>query len=67
MIESMKRRYRKELLKKLLLADAGTSNPEDTIIEFWKRINIKDAMFIVSAAWNDTPQSIIQASWRKLL
>jgi len=51
----------------LLLADARTSNPEDTIIEFWKRINIKDAMFIVSAAWNDTPQSIIQASWRKLL
>ena len=62
-IESMKRRYS---LKKLLLADLGTSNPEDTIIEFWKRINIKDAMFMVSAAWNDIPQSTIQASWRKL-
>ena len=24
-------------------------------------------MFMVSAAWNDFPQSIIQASWRKLL
>jgi len=66
-IESMKRRYRKELLKKLLLADAGTSYPEDTIIDFWKRINIKDAMFMVAAVWNDIPQSTIQASWRKLL
>jgi len=36
MIENMKRRYRKELLKKLLLADAGTSNP---IIDFSKRLN----------------------------
>jgi len=66
-IEGMKRRYSKELLKKLLFANAGTSNLEDTITDFWKRINIKDAMFMVAAAWNDIPQSAIQASWRKLL
>ena len=65
-LECMKRRYRKELLKKLLLADAGTIDPENTIIDFWKRINIKDAIFMVAAAWNDVPGTTIRASWRKL-
>ena len=68
-LESTKRRYRKELLKKLLLADSTTSTdaPELTIIEFWKKLNIKDAMFMVAEAWNDVPESTIQASWKKLL
>ena len=44
-LECMKRRYRKGLLTKLVLADAGTIDPENTII-----INIKDAIYMVAAA-----------------
>ena len=63
-LESTKRRYRKELLRKLLLADNG---PELTVVEFWKKLNIKDAMFMIAKAWNDIPESTIQTSWNKLL
>ena len=69
-LESMKRRYRKELLRKLLLADS-TASPEDdpelTVVDLWKKLNIKDVMFMITKAWNDIPQSTIQASWNKLL
>ena len=37
-------------LKRLLLAVSGTLNPESTIIDFWKRLNIKNAMFMVAGA-----------------
>ena len=67
-LESTKRRYRKELLKKLLLADTSSEDdPELTIIEFWKKLNIKDAMFMIAKAWNDIPEYTIRASWNKLL
>jgi len=29
-------------------------------------LNIKDAMFMVAAAWNNVTESTIQTSWRKL-
>ena len=69
-LESMKRRYRKELLRKLLLADSAASpedDPELTVVDFWKKLNIKDVMFMITKAWNDIPESTIQASWNKLL
>ena len=67
-LESTKRRYRKELLKKLLLADTSAEDdPELTIVEFWKKLNIKDAMFMIAKAWNDIPESTLRASWNKLL
>ena len=46
-LESTKTRYRKELLRKLLLADMTTSadnDPELTVVEFW---NIKDVMLML--------------------
>ena len=64
-LESTKRRYRKELLRKLLLADTTTSagsDPELTVVEFWKKLNIKDVMFMITKAWNDIPESTIRAS-----
>ena len=68
-LESTKRRCRKELLRKLLLADTTTSaeDPELTVVELWEKLNIKDVMFMIAKAWDDIPESTIRASWNKLL
>ena len=67
-LENMKRRYRKELLKKLLLADdSTTAESEVGVIAFWKSLTIKDAMYMVSDAWNYITDANIRASWNKLL
>ena len=52
-LENLKRRYRKELLKKLLLADESSGDSSEvSCFDFWKRLTIKDAMYMVSDAWN---------------
>ncbi len=67
-LESVKRRYRKKLLQKILLADDPASeDPELGVIEFWKSLNLKDVMFLVANAWDEIPPSSIQASWNKLI
>ena len=61
-LESTKRRYRKELLRKLLLADTTTSaedDPELTVVAFWKKLNIKGVMLMITKAWDDIPESTI--------
>ena len=65
-LESTKRRYRKELLA-FWQIQLTVQNPKHTVIEFWKKLNIKDAMFLIAAAWNDIPESTLQASWRNPL
>lgn len=62
-LEAVKRRYRKALLQRLLLEDQEGRS----IIEFCKRINIKDVVYMSAAAWDDIPTSTITKSWRKLL
>ena len=50
-LENVKRRYRRDLLRKLLLADEPTGeDPELGVIEFWKSLNLKDVMCIVAKA-----------------
>ena len=67
-LENLKRRYRKELLKKLLLADESSGDlSEVSCFDFWKRLTIKDAIYMVSDAWNDITDANIRASWKKLL
>jgi len=67
-LENLKRRYRKELLKKLLLSDESSGDlSEVSCFDFWKRLTIKDAMYMVSDAWNDITDANIRASWKKLL
>lgn len=65
-LESTKQQYRKELLKKLLLADTTVTNtPELTIIEFWKELNIKYALFMAAEAWNDVQRSTVTSKLDK--
>ena len=68
-LENLKWRYRKELLKKLLLADESSGDSSEvSCFDFWKRLTIKDAMYMVSDAWNDITDANIRAwSWKKLL
>ena len=67
-LKNMKWQYRKELLKKLLLADDSiTFQSEVALIDFWKSLTIKDAMYMVSDTWNDITDANIRASWKKLL
>ena len=63
MLEAMKRRYRKALLQKLLLEDREGRS----IIEFVKKIDMKDVVYMAAAAWEDVPPSTLVKSWKKLL
>lgn len=59
-IESLKRRYRKSLLEKLVIED-------QEIIEFVKKITIKDAVYTSAAAWDEVPNTTLAKSWHHLL
>ena len=66
-LESMKQRYKKELLKKLLLADdSNTTDSEVSFLGVWKSLILKDAMYTVADAWNDITDANIRASWKTL-
>ena len=67
-LESMKQRYKKELLKKLLLADdSNTTDSEVSFLGVWKSLILKDAMYTVADALNDITDANIRASWKTLL
>ena len=62
-LENLKKRYKKSLLRKLIMADEeGLS-----MITFVKGINIKDVVYMIADAWNDVLSSTLCKSWFKLL
>ena len=63
MLEAMKRRYRKAILRKLLLEDKEGRS----IIDFVKSINIKDVVYTIATAWDEVPAMTIIKSWHNLL
>ncbi|GBN02629.1 hypothetical protein AVEN_235074-1 [Araneus ventricosus] len=67
-IESMKRRYRKQLLSKLLFE--GNDNEEEEaacfIVQFWKALTLKDCVCMINEAWASVPEHTLKRSWRKL-
>ncbi|GBM09716.1 Jerky -like [Araneus ventricosus] len=67
-IESMKRRYRKQFLSKLLFE--GNDNEEETacsIVQFWKALTLKDCVCMITEAWESVPDHTLKRSWRKLV
>ena len=58
-LEALKRRYRKSMLRMLLIEDQE-GNP---MIDFVKSISIKDAVYMSSAAWDDIPALTLAKSW----
>ncbi|XP_071633970.1 jerky protein homolog-like [Temnothorax longispinosus] len=62
-IENVKRRYRSRLLSSVI----SEQNRNIDIITYLKSINIKDAIYWISEAWNDVTASTIFKCWRNIL
>ena len=62
-LEAMKRRYRKAVLRKLLLEDQDGRS----IVDCVKKINIKDMVYTIATAWDDIPALTRVKSWHNLL
>lgn len=58
-IHMIKCNYKKKLLLNAVIR-------EDDITKTLKDMNLKDAVFNVTEAWNNVPEEAIQSSWRKL-
>lgn len=54
-LEATKRRYKRSMLQKLLLEDKEGRS----VIEFVKKINMKDVVYMSAAVWDDIPASTI--------
>ena len=63
-LENIKRRYKRDLLLRLLNDDeVGSIN----IVEFSKTMNIKDAVLMSAKSWDEVEATTIVKSWSKLL
>ena len=62
-MEKMKRRYRKEMLRKLLILDES----EEGILSACKKFNTKDCCYMLRDAWKCLAQDNLSRAWEKLL
>ena len=62
-IQALKLRYRKKLLRKLLIEDDMGVN----IVDFVKSIHMLQVSHLVAEAWEEIPQSTFRKSWQKIL
>ncbi|GBN62539.1 hypothetical protein AVEN_91118-1 [Araneus ventricosus] len=64
---TFKRRYRKQLLSKLLFeVDDGEEAAACSIVQFWKALPLKDCVYMINEAWESVPELNLKRSWRKL-
>ena len=61
-IEKMKRMYRKEMLRKLLILDES-----EGVLSACKKFNIKDCCYMLKDAWKCLTQDNLSRAWEKLL
>ena len=61
-IENIKHRYKKHLLRKFLL---GFSE-HDSFIEFAKSLTVKDAVFLSAKSWDEVSSLLLSRAWNKL-
>ena len=61
---NLKRRYKRNLLEKMILYETIDSLPYD---QFAKNLNIKDCIYSVANAWEQIQSSSLQKAWNKLL
>ena len=62
-IEKMKRMYRKEMLRKLLITDES----EEGVLSACRKFNIKDCCYMLTDAWKCFTQDNLSRAWEKLL
>uniref|UniRef100_A0A5S6QAI5 HTH CENPB-type domain-containing protein n=1 Tax=Trichuris muris TaxID=70415 RepID=A0A5S6QAI5_TRIMR len=63
-IGTLKRHYRKQLLRQLLLAE---DNTVQTVMSFYKKINVRDCCYMAAQSWSFLTQSTLRNSWNKIL
>lgn len=63
-IETLKRLYRKQLLRKLLSVD--TDNPE-VVLSFFKQMNLKECCYMIVDAWDFIGRRALNNAWNKIL
>lgn len=63
-LESMKRRYKKRLLRHLIIENEASSLPIPNIL---KKLTIKEAVYWSAHAWEETKQVTLNRAWNKLL
>lgn len=61
-IAKMKKMYRKEVLRRLLLADRN----EESVIEFTKKINLKDCCYMLDDSWKSLTEGNLMKAWNNL-
>lgn len=59
-IETMKRLFRKDLMMKLISENTD-------MMSFWKKLNIKDAIFAVARAWNGVKDINLKRAFWKIM
>lgn len=62
-IEKLKRMYRKQILRRLLLAE---DNTEDSVVLFSKALNLKHCSYMLADAWDSLTEKNLKNSWNKL-
>ncbi|GBO00082.1 Jerky -like [Araneus ventricosus] len=64
--ESMKQRYRKQILSKLPFeADEDEEEAACSIVQFWKALTLKDCVYMINEAWESVPEPTLKLSWPK--
>ena len=64
LLEALKRRYKKCLLRHIVLENSASSL---TVPDIVKGLTIKDAVYWVSQAWEDVSPITVKKSWKKLI
>ncbi|CAH0725634.1 unnamed protein product, partial [Brenthis ino] len=62
-IETMKRHYRRQLLRKLLIEGA---EDEELVLANHRKINLKDCCYMVAEAWSLVTAVTLRRAWNKL-
>ncbi|CAM4531326.1 unnamed protein product, partial [Caretta caretta] len=58
-LESLKQRYQRDLLNRLLMSDEAAKN-KGNMLQRWKKKCIKEAVYGVAEAWEDISRSTLQ-------
>nr|CAD7398000.1 unnamed protein product [Timema poppensis] len=61
-LEKTKRIYRKQMLRRLLLAERD----EESVLQFVKNLSLKDAIYMVADAWGTLTDDNLKNAWKKL-
>ncbi|KRZ02275.1 Jerky -like protein-like, partial [Trichinella zimbabwensis] len=62
-IQSLKKRYRKQLLRKIVLSEADGGD----LVSQLKSISLKDCCYMIAQAWDSISGHTLRVSWNRLL